>query len=176
MMIATSFVLAIFIWFEYPFLTLLRMGFFWTTYACGGGGAKSSPLPKICHTYPTMMKFYSYTLPWHTLWVLLTSAFFHRGSVNFGITKNADIDCILVHNFNNFSSLNKPGYNFFTINKILCHQSNHIVDVVMWLKFGNPSISIREVTITSILKWFVKKNHFFLRGGLGSSSIIWDWH
>ena len=22
----------------------------------GGGGAKSSPLPKICHTYPTMMK------------------------------------------------------------------------------------------------------------------------
>ena len=30
-----------------------------------GGGVKSkkAPLPKICHTYPTMMKIDSYTLP-----------------------------------------------------------------------------------------------------------------
>ena len=57
MMIAISFVLAIFIWFEYPFLTLLRMGFFWTTYACGrggvGDGAESSPLKKIKKIYET---------------------------------------------------------------------------------------------------------------------------
>ena len=35
--------------------------------------------------------------------------------------------------------------------KILLRDSNYIVDVVMWPKFGNSSISIREVIITSIL-------------------------
>ena len=29
----------------------------------GGGGQKDPTLPKICHTYPTMMKLDSYTLP-----------------------------------------------------------------------------------------------------------------
>ena len=37
-------------------------------------------------------------------------------------------------------------------NKILSHKSNYIVDVVMWPKFGNSSISV------------------------GWSSMIWDWH
>ena len=37
------------------------------------------------------------------------------------------------------------------INKVLSRDSNYIVDVVMWPKFGNSSISIREVIITSIL-------------------------
>ena len=36
-------------------------------------------------------------------------------------------------------------------NKILSCDSNYIVDVVMWPKFGNPSISMREVIKTSIL-------------------------
>ena len=45
-------------------------------------------------------------------------------------------------------------------NKILSGQSNYIVDVVMWPKFGNYDISMREVMAT------------FLRGGLGPSSII----
>ena len=36
-------------------------------------------------------------------------------------------------------------------NKILLRDSNYIVDVVMWPKFGNSSISVREVIITSIL-------------------------
>ena len=36
-------------------------------------------------------------------------------------------------------------------NKILSHDSNYIVDVVMCPKFNNSSISMREVTITSIL-------------------------
>ena len=36
-------------------------------------------------------------------------------------------------------------------NKILSRDSNYIVDVVMWPKFGNSSIFIREVIITSIL-------------------------
>ena len=40
-------------------------------------------------------------------------------------------------------------------NKILSRDSNYIVDVFMWPKFGNSSISMREV-ITSILYGFDK--------------------
>ena len=36
-------------------------------------------------------------------------------------------------------------------NKILSRDSNYIVDVFMWSKFGNCSISMREVITTSIL-------------------------
>ena len=36
-------------------------------------------------------------------------------------------------------------------NAILSRDSNYIVNVVMWPKFGNFSISVREVIITSIL-------------------------
>ena len=36
-------------------------------------------------------------------------------------------------------------------NKILSHNSNYIKDMVMWPKFGNSSISMREVNIISIL-------------------------
>ena len=36
-------------------------------------------------------------------------------------------------------------------NKILSRDSNYIIDVVMWPKFGNSSISMREVIIISIL-------------------------
>ena len=37
-----------------PILTLFRMGIFGAVH--GWGRAKKAPLPKICHTYPTMMK------------------------------------------------------------------------------------------------------------------------
>ena len=37
------------------------------------------------------------------------------------------------------------------INKILSRDSNYVVDVAMWPKFGNFSNSIREVIITPIL-------------------------
>ena len=36
-------------------------------------------------------------------------------------------------------------------NKILSCNSNYIVNVVMWPKFGNPNISMREVIIISSL-------------------------
>ena len=45
--------------------------------------------------------------------------------------------------------------------KILSRDSSYIVDVVMWPKFRNSSISMREVIITSILYGFDQKNHFF---------------
>ena len=35
--------------------------------------------------------------------------------------------------------------------KILSCDSNYVVDVIIWPKFGNSSISMREVIITSIL-------------------------
>ena len=35
--------------------------------------------------------------------------------------------------------------------KILLRDSNYVVDVFMWPKFGNCSISMREVITTSIL-------------------------
>ena len=37
-------------------LTLFRIGIFAATHR-SGVGAKRLPLPNICHTYPTMMKF-----------------------------------------------------------------------------------------------------------------------
>ena len=37
----------------------------------------------------------------------------------------------------------------------------HMIYVVMWTKFGNSSISMREVIITSILEGFDHENHFF---------------
>ena len=46
-------------------------------------------------------------------------------------------------------------------NKILSRDSNYNVNVVMWPNFGNSSISVREVIITSILWEFDKKNCFF---------------
>ena len=46
------------------------------------------------------------------------------------------------------------------INKILWRDSNYIVDMVMWAKFGNCSTSMREV----IRNWPEKR--LSLRGGL----------
>ena len=36
-------------------------------------------------------------------------------------------------------------------NKILSRDSNYTVDVIMWTKFGNSNISVREVITASIL-------------------------
>ena len=42
-------------------------------------------------------------------------------------------------------------------NKILLLVTNYIVDSGMWPNFGNSSISMREVNITSILQLLAKK-------------------
>ena len=88
----------------------IQDGLFWGCSRMWGAGGKKVPLPKICHTYPTIMKLgHSYTLSkedpkniwmtWYTSWVLPTSAFFHQKSANFAISRNRDKDCILIHNF-----------------------------------------------------------------------------
>ena len=46
-------------------------------------------------------------------------------------------------------------------NKILSRDSNYVVGVFMSPKFGNSSISMKEVITISLLKWFDQKNHFF---------------
>ena len=49
---------------------------------------------------------------------------------------------------------NKGYYVIYSVydvtNNILSHDSSYIMDVVMWLKFGNSSTCIRQVIITSI--------------------------
>ena len=59
------------------------------------------------------------------------------------------------------------------INNILSCDSNDILYGIIWPKFGNSSISMREVIITSILSVFDQKNHyfFFFLGGRG----WWSW-
>ena len=62
-----------------------------------GGGAKKAPFSKIYHRYPAMMKlgtvipylkkFKKYMNPVTPPCVLLTSAFFHRKSANFVISR-----------------------------------------------------------------------------------------
>ena len=49
-------------------------------------------------------------------------------------------------------------------NKNLLRDSNYIVDMVMWPKFGNSNTSMREVIITSILSEFDPRIYFF--GGM----------
>ena len=49
-------------------------------------------------------------------------------------------------------------------NNILSCDSNYIVYVIRWPKFGNSCISLREVIITSVLLGFELKNTFF-KGG-----------
>ena len=58
-------------------------------------------------------------------------------------------------------------------NKILSHDSNYIVDAVMWPKFGISSTCIRSYHNVKFIRIWPEKP-FFLKGGLGSSSIIWD--
>ena len=69
-------------------------------------------------------------------------------------------------------------------NKILSGDSNLNVDVVMWPNFGNFNISMRKVTIISILQGFDQKNCFFCgvvlvqvqQFGTGTRYELWILH
>ena len=47
------------------------------------------------------------------------------------------------------------------ISETLSSDSNCVVDMVVWPKFGNCTISMKEVIIISILQGFGQKNKFF---------------
>ena len=180
--------------FELP-LTLFRMGFFGAAHGCGG---KKSPLPKICHTYLTMMKlgtvipylkkiqkiYESHDTPrefcWHSIFSWKISKFCYIKKYRYRLHFDTWFLILLIF----IESLKIVLINIVTIlmmsakmatpglrkikvfwkkvydviifvndvtNKILSRDSNYIVDVVMWPKFGNSSISMREVIITSSL-------------------------
>ena len=42
-------------------------------------------------------------------------------------------------------------YSVYDVSTKFCHMTQIIIDVVMWPKFGNSDICIREVLITSVL-------------------------
>ena len=67
----------------------------------------------------------------------------------------------------------RPTYD--VINEISSLNLNYIVNMAMKPKFDYSIISMKEVFITLILQGFDQKNPVFLTGGLGSSSIIYDW-
>ena len=77
---------------------------------CSRMGGARAPLPKICHTYPIMMNDIAqlYLTQRRSKKYLnhmahpLSSAdisIFYRKSANFAISRNTDIDFILIHNF-----------------------------------------------------------------------------
>ena len=117
-------------------LNLFRMGIFGAAHGLrGGGGAKRPPLPKICHTCPTMKKLCTIipnlkkiqkicqsrdTYPefcWHQ--------HFFTGNQQTLLDQEIQIEIAfwyIISNSFNFSSVledffNKPGYNFDAVSK-----------------------------------------------------------
>ena len=72
------------------------------------GGQKGLPsLKSVTHINEENWHTYTLTkegpkntlITWHISYVVLTSVLFHRRSANFAISRNTDIDCILILNF-----------------------------------------------------------------------------
>ena len=96
---------------EFKSFNPIQDGLFW---GCSwmGGSLFAPPLPKICHTYPTMIKLGTVIpclrktqkiwITWHIPWVLPASAFFLEKSADFATSRNAGIDWILIHNLQFF--------------------------------------------------------------------------
>ena len=177
--------------FKTSLLTLLRIGFFGAVH----GLCFLAPLPKIHHTYPTMMKLDT-VIPYlrkiryfifHLIFTVKIPYFSPEVSKFCYIKKytyRLDFDTYFLFFLNFLESLvivlrnvviilmmsaktTTPGLlkirvfwnNGYGVlisvhdvtNKILSRDSNCIIDVVMWSNFGNCSISMRKVIITSIL-------------------------
>ena len=68
------------------------MSFFRRAHRCGGGEAWKDPSPKIGHIYPNMIK----------LGTIIPNLKKIQKLVIFVVSRNTDMDCILVHNFSFF--------------------------------------------------------------------------
>ena len=77
-----------------------------------------------------------------------------------------DLKGVLMQSFDAIISIHDTNF------KVLSSSSNYIIDVVMWQNFDWFIVFMREVIITQILYEFEQKK----RGGLSSSSIIWEWY
>ena len=109
-----------------------------------GGGGQKRPLPKICDTYPMMMKPgtvvpYLKKIQNNKVTVLMMSAkILMLGLLKIKLFWNNGYDIVIsVHDITN---------------KILSHNSNYLANVVMWPKFGNSNISMGEVIILQFYK------------------------
>ena len=60
------------------------------------------------------------------------------------------------------------------INKIFSTDTIYIVNAVMWPKYGNSDISMKEVIIALILHKLDQKSKIILISGIDSSTMIWD--
>ena len=89
-------------------LTLFRMGFFGAAHGWGRNKKAPPSLKSVTHIlqwwnlaqlYLTQRRSKNISVTWHTPWILLTSVFFHWKSSNFAISRNTDIDCILIKHF-----------------------------------------------------------------------------
>ena len=81
-------------------LILFRMGIFGAAH--GWGEAKRAPVPKICHTYPTMKKF-STVIPYlkkiQKIYKSRDISVFSPEISKFVISRSTDINWILMHHF-----------------------------------------------------------------------------
>ena len=68
------------------------MSFFRRAHGCGGGEVWKDPFPKIGHIYPNMIK----------LGTIIPYLKKIQKLVIFVVSRNTDMDCILVHNFSFF--------------------------------------------------------------------------
>ena len=141
-------------------LPLFRMLFFIAAHGWGEGRQQKASLPKICCTYHTMMKLDT-VIPYlkeiqklygHPFIFADISIFYRKffaKNLMMPAKKAASV-------FLWIKIFWKKVYHAIIFvadvsNKILPRDSNYNVDVVMWPKFGNSSISVWEVIITSIL-------------------------
>ena len=121
----------------HPGLTLFRMGFFGAVY--GWGGAKKAPsLKSVTHILQYLKKIQILCKSRDTpLEFCMSAKMATPGFLKIKVFWRKDYYVIISADD--------------VTNKILLHHSNYSVSVVIWSKFGNSSISVKEVIITSIL-------------------------
>ena len=141
-------------------LTLFRMGFFGA--AQGWGGRQKANL----HTYPTMMILGSYTLP--------------KKDMNHVTHPLSPAD---ISNFSpeisKFCYIKKYMYRLHFDTKLLILFTFPGFIKIFLTKNVAILVMSAKIATRGLLKDFVRiwpEKPLFLRGVLGSSSIIWDWH
>ena len=107
-------------------------------------------------------------ITWHSPSVLLTSAFFQLKLASFAISRHF-WNCQEI--FQNYDLII---FDHEVINKILSGDANYTADIVVWPKFDNSIITSIYYNLNFTRIW--KEKPLLLRGGVGSSSMIWVWH
>ena len=148
-------------------LTLFRIGLCSQMRRKQKGSPSPKPVTYICYHGET---WHNYTLSkedpksiwitwnlWNTPWVLLTSLFFHRKLVTFVISRNTDIDCILIHKKSNsftfFESLKVVLINMVVILMMSAKLAalGFLKIKVFWNKGYDVIISVHDIVTNKIL-------------------------